>query len=639
MNNTSVVIVRERKKVHMAEQASQPGSSSSHGSTSLMDMEDFNMHGRSARDVGVGDNSVYNDSPIDLTTDQDSTDQIHISKVRGVSPVILKLDGTNWTSWRCVIPSILDSAEYALAVTKGTLIPPAPPQANTNAGKALQKKYDAGNRAARCILFSSMQASLAVALFSHNSDTVEAPDMWRAINERFSNTNGGLKQLAISKLMMYRYIENKSAGENLFRFNQILNRIALLGVKIPDDLKITILLEALPKTWEPFRQAFTAREDSAKAVTNLIEAIENEALRRGKYDTQEVTALFSRLNPSGKKRRRKGSRHNNKSGERSSNVTCFHCHKQGHMKAQCRSLQKNNGPGSSKQQSQQKNKGNKHQKRQQKSQAQANVSEALIAEGFIAETDHFEGNTATSSQEYVVDSGSNIHMTNDRSHMIDYTPYRKPREVKLGGARTLSAQGVGKARITFDSDGQPTTVILNEVLYVPKLRRNLISVSQLTDDGFSVRVQKDSMILTQGETMIQAERKNGLYLLNTTEFAEINIADSRKKKKVSLTEMHRAFAHINVETLKAFLQREGYEVINDFISCDSCIEGKMHRASFRSKPASARAPRIGWINSDTCAVSTTSYGRHNHFLTLTDDYSRFYKVYFIKSKDEVADCI
>ena len=82
-------------------------------------------------------------------------------------------------------------------------------------------------------------------------------------------------------------------------------------------------------------------------------------------------------------------------------------------------------------------------------------------------------------------------------------------------------------------------------------------------------------------------------MLHATDHAEVNTADSKKRKKVSLDEMHRTFGHIDVEWLKNLLVREGYEVVNDFKGCNHCIEGKMHRTNFRSEPLSARAPGIG----------------------------------------------
>lgn len=570
-------------------------------------------------------------------------------RIRGGNHVILKLDGSNFTSWKCLIFALLDSEPFALAVTTGTLIPPTPDEAGDDAGKRQQQQYDAGNRAARCLLFGSLQPSLAVSLFADNSETVEAPEIWRSIIGRFSSTNGGLKQLSLSKLMQYRYQQNKTATENIFRFNQIISHIAALGVAIPDDLKITVLLEALPSSWEPFRQAFTAREDSSKTLGHLVQAVESEALRRGQFDTKEVTALFSKLNTSSDRhnqnRRKKFRRFNGPqrggSTTNSPNVTCYNCQKKGHIRANCLAPRRTHGQGQDQNRRPQlqhrRRQGNRNHQRQQQSQPQANVSEALVAETLLVKTSPVEINYSSTENEYVVDSGTNFHMCNSKKHLINYTPYRRTREVRLGGSRALSAQGTGTARITFMCDGQPSVILLSEVLYVPRLRRNLISVSKLTDDGFGVQVDRDSIVLTQGNSTVEAKRNNGLYLLYSTNPVEVNAADS--KKKVSLSLIHRTLGHINVGWLRSMLKRNGDEVIEDFVGCDDCVAGKMHQASFRSKPASAIAPRIGYINSDVCSVSTPSYGRHNHFVTLTDDLSSFCKIYFIKSKDEVPDCI
>ena len=567
-----------------------------------------------------------------------------------LSGVTLHLDGHDYSTWRVLILAALDSDPYALAVTKGRLIPPEPKIANTSEGKLQQQKYDAGNRAARCILFSSLQPALAVSLFADNAETVEAPEMWRDINARFSTTNGGLKQIAIAKFMQYKYQQNKSVSENLFHFSQIQNRIAALGLKIPDDLKITVLLEALPTSWEPFKQSFCARTDDSRSLAHLLQAIQTESIRRGQFDTKEVTALFSRMNPSGGRggRRRRFRRQTNtqRMVTETSEITCYNCNQKGHKSAQCSAPRRNNnhyqrGRGRGRNQQRQ-NHGSRQQSRRQhqhQSEAQANVSEALTAEALITETTPIEANTAVSNDAFILDSGSTHNMVSSRKWMISYRPFVVAREVRLGGSRTLRAKGSGVAQVKFTCNGQTATVLLKDVLFVPRLRRNLISLSQLADDGFSIQVHKDNIDLALGEVALSAERTNGLYMLTPAGDIESYTAEGKKKKKVSLAATHRTFAHLNVEWLRKLIERAGHEVINDFTTCETCILGKMHRMSFRSRPANSRATRPGWISTDVCSVSTPSYGNHHHFLTLSDEFSNYRRVYFVKTKDEVYDCI
>ena len=175
----------------------------------------------------------------------------------------------------------------------------------------------------------------------------------------------------------------------------------------------------------------------------------------------------------------------------------YNCNQRGHIKAQCRNPRRGNGQqggqGTSNrpQRNQRGNQGQRRQRRRTQPRAQANFSEAVEAEAFVIEASHMGANSASIKDEFVVDSGTNFHVTQSKAHMINYMPYQRKREIRLGGQRTLSAHGSGTAVLTFMSDGQPITVTLEGVLYVPNLRRNLISVTKLADDGFEFSVKSD----------------------------------------------------------------------------------------------------------------------------------------------------
>lgn len=196
----------------------------------------------------------------------------------------VRLNGSNYTAWKATIAVALDAVPSALDVAKGTLLPPDEKTNLTPTEKLQQRRYDAGNRAARAILFNSLSTALAVSTFADDAYIVEAPEMCRDINARCTATSGGLKRFAISKLMQYRYQSNKTTSENIFRSNQITEHLATLGVAIPADLKITVLLQALASSWESSRQGFMARPDESRDIKCLIEAIHTEALRRGQFD-------------------------------------------------------------------------------------------------------------------------------------------------------------------------------------------------------------------------------------------------------------------------------------------------------------------------------------------------------------------
>ena len=161
----------------MASQRSTEDSQSSHGFSDLGE-EDSSRSARCVGDEAVDSGAVAAEcsspaEPMNLAlraepaknddggkgTDGDFENG---PRVRMTSSVILRLDGLNYQAWKVIIPSVLDSQPYALGAVNNTLLPPPSQAADTPEGRLQQWKYDAGNRAARCILFGSIQTELAV---------------------------------------------------------------------------------------------------------------------------------------------------------------------------------------------------------------------------------------------------------------------------------------------------------------------------------------------------------------------------------------------------------------------------------------------------------------------------------------------
>jgi hypothetical protein len=529
------------------------------------------------------------------------------------------MDGKNYIPWKTVMPMVLDGEPYCWPVVHGDLNPPPPAKRDTAEGKQQMKNYQTGNRAGRYVLINSIHPGLAVKLFAYDANAVDAHEIWRRIKNKFEHESGQHKTLAFTKFMRYKYQPTLSVDENILRFTNIVQEMESIQSTVSEDVQITKLLDALPSSWEQFRQGWSARPDDERNLTKLITSIEGEAMRIGQSEVNEVTAMYSRLNIQRRnqfRRRTVRQSSNIQRTSQSSEVICYNCNQRGHIQSQCRAPR---GPA------------RRGRRPQRRSPPQANIVEALNVE---AETDE-----PSVSEEFIADTGTTHNMIHNIKWMTDYRRFDKPTEVKLGGSRALSAQGSGTVQLSVMNNGRASTIILNDVLLVPKLRRNLISVGKMADDGFDIKITSEAIIMSQGDNVVCAERKNGLFVFSACEPVEVNVASANKKKKVSLTQAHKTFAHVNVNTVKEMLSREGFEIINDFVSCDVCTQGKMHRSSYRPKPRSVIAPRTGYIHADTCAISTTSYGGARYFLTLTDDMSRYRKIYCIQTKDQVADCI
>ena len=92
--------------------------------------------------------------------------------------------------------------------------------------------------------------------------------------------------------------------------------------------------------------------------------------------------------------------------------------------------------------------------------------------------------SATTSNEvgsWIVDSGATSHLCNDKSMFTVFDSLENPQEIVLGDGHTLDAVGIGDVVLNLVVDGKIKKRQLRDVLYVPRLTCNLLSVSKTTE--------------------------------------------------------------------------------------------------------------------------------------------------------------
>ena len=120
----------------------------------------------------------------------------------------------------------------------------------------------------------------------------------------------------------------------------------------------------------------------------------------------------------------------------------------------------------------------------------------------------------------MIDSGVTRHMTYSRDVFSDYVQLKVPRIVKTANNGLAYGFGISNVHVlVFTDDLRVETLVLTDVLYVPDLAGNLISVSQLQEKGILVQTtngQKHPMVLTRnGSTVATAARTGSQYILNS----------------------------------------------------------------------------------------------------------------------------
>ncbi|XP_071054040.1 uncharacterized protein [Onthophagus taurus] len=131
-------------------------------------------------------------------------------------------------------------------------------------------------------------------------------------------------------------------------------------------------------------------------------------------------------------------------------------------------------------------------------------------------------------QVWCPDSGSTSHMSGEKE--IFEKIHKTSKELKLANNQKTSVEGIGKIKINLKNNFSIDQVRLENTLYVPSLRTNLLSVAKITDHGYDVKFTKNRAFIINkrnGNVLGIADRKGDLYFIEKEEEANL-IKDESK---------------------------------------------------------------------------------------------------------------
>jgi hypothetical protein len=225
-------------------------------------------------------------------------------------------------------------------------------------------------------------------------------------------------------------------------------------------------------------------------------------------------------------------------------------------------------------------------------------------------------------------------MCGDRNFFAKLNELQKSQVILADGQKLISA-GIGEGVLhNIMDDGQNQQIKLLDVLYVPELKGNLISVKKLTDKGFEVHFKDDQcLIVKDGKTVTQATEDKGLYYLQLIQTA-LKTSEVNEAKCIHF--WHNRFGHRDpnaVRILEKHNIAEGIDIkpCDVFGACECCIKAKMSKKSVPKKSESRASEILELIHTDVCGpMQTTTPSGNRYFMTMIDDRSKYTKVYSLK---------
>ena len=135
-------------------------------------------------------------------------------------------------------------------------------------------------------------------------------------------------------------------------------------------------------------------------------------------------------------------------------------------------------------------------------------------------------------------------MTFERNRLTDYIEFKQPCKVNLGDNSTILAYGKGTFSLVADLNGRSQNIGLREVLFLPELEKNLLSVGAMVRLGASVTFEGDECKITRNSKLLAVgETRGKLYVLKVIhEKEDVNIA----KEESNLNLWHCRFGHLGM---------------------------------------------------------------------------------------------
>ncbi|CAH2083649.1 unnamed protein product [Euphydryas editha] len=432
--------------------------------------------------------------------------------------------------------------------------------------------------------------------YVHVQSCKTAKEVWDSLQRAFDD-NGLTRRVGLLKDLVNTTLESSGNVESYV--NKIMttaHKLRNIGFEVNDEWLGTLMLAGLPDVYAPMIMGLES--SGATISADLIKTKLLQEVRSA--DTSAALYVSSKS----KKQHQRQPLQIKTKGPR-----CYNCNGYGHFAKFCTSTKKVNRTENEK--------GKKD-------------------TGFIAAFSAFSGDNYN---KWFMDSGASMHMTGNRQWMYNVTepPVKK---ITVANKEPLSVKGIGYTDVKL---AQGKNIQLKNVLYVPDLAVNLLSVSTIVNSGYKVTfTQRGCDVHDSHDKFIcSATLNNKLYTLDTENSPETAHLSSSEEKCSDTYLWHLRMGHLNVSDVNRLPDCVmGVTLTNaesEVTRCISCYEGKHSRSPFKNIGSRATSA-LELVHSDICGpMETLSCSGMKYYITFIDDYTRVVYVYFMENKTKVLD--
>ena len=142
----------------------------------------------------------------------------------------------------------------------------------------------------------------------------------------------------------------------------------------------------------------------------------------------------------------------------------------------------------------------------------------------------------------------------------------KSRIVEIANRALMPGVGLGKVKLSVSVDRRTRSIVLTNVLYIPQIKKNLISIARLQDKGIIVKTivppsRKALIIKYQGRKVDVASQIRDSFVLDIPTdraFPVGDVTDQRRRNNTGYARWHSRFGHIGPQIVNRL-----YMVVDD----------------------------------------------------------------------------
>jgi len=597
----------------------------------------------------------------------------------------LKMD---WRLWSEVFKAKMISKDYWEVIDlKPDEIPSKP---TTEDEKKLNKK----NMKAYSELISSIdmktpQGRVALNLVVSSKSTAypngNCSTAWKKLTRKYEPVTIAELTREKTSYINYRFAQGGDPDFFIDMMERKVSRLGELGYDVSTSDLIIDIISKLPNEYDIIIEKISDKMDAKEDPEIILE-----------FARDRLRAKYERLNPY--KQSRKGNQETFREPDKAlfmgaTKIICFRCGRAGHKSYKCSGtndvcktcgktghLQNvcQNNPNRVNQSKQGHGKYQASNNNQSRNNQNRNQSKTQIYQGDMKDqTDQAEiilaalvpqnQSKAIPNNWWMADTGASSHMVKSKKGLTEIEPCEIP--IQVGNGQKVIAKEKGTIMLQVKNGIQDYNITLKNVLYVPDLIINIISLTRVIDLGFDVISDKKQIAIKHGGTIIRFDKR----LITTTGHVQYFEANEMKESKdnyssstnqdsnevvkpksrdkeedqvhvtfapgtsFNIEKIHSILGHANERTCQETATHYGWKVTGKLNVCANCAEAKAKQHPV-SKEIKERANLPGErLFVDIQPIRKESAGGSRNWILIVDDHSDYCMSHFTKSRDELSE--